>query len=590
MKKRQLLMGLGLVLLLVAAMLPSLTSCSSKTNPTTSTTTTTTTVVNSTTPVYGGTMTVLNDVGAQDPNSFDIGTTQMGNVTSVYINPYLEPFFAGDINTYGPRGSNAYAFQTDAYIPDQYLAGNIAQSWSFQENPLSLTITLKQGIMWTGNSNIGMAPRELTAQDCVFAETRQFQAPSMAPYFTWIKDCVAVDQYTFKYDFNSYQVGWEFYLLYGGGLAFPFAPESANAPNGGGANWKNAVGTGPFELSSFVDGSSVTYTKNSNYWGKATIAGTQYSTPFIQSLVYLIIPDQSTQLAAMQTGKLDLWTLVPETQGSTLQQQAPDMIQEKWVSDSLDIMIMNRNAAGPLSNLQVRQALCEATDFNTIAQNVYGGGDILGWPVARGNPSYTPVEDESSQIQALFSFNTTEAQQMLTAAGYPKGFTTSITIDSAYSQEADEATIIAADWAKVGVTVKIIQINTTALAEERDNDSYTGLICFPVFTDSSTTPLAWYQGNTLGGEYKTGEPLDIEANSALQEEDPAKQQTDVTQFCKDAILDCGIIGMPNPYVINCYWPWLRNYYGEIDAAYHNQVPMISELWIDQTLKTSDGYR
>jgi peptide/nickel transport system substrate-binding protein len=200
------------------------------------------------------------------------------------------------------------------------------------------------------------------------------------------------------------------------------------------------------------------------------------------------------------------------------------------------------------------------------------------------------VEDESSQIQALFSFNTTEAQQMLTAAGYPKGFTTSITIDSAYSQEADEATIIAADWAKVGVTVKIIQINTTALAEERDNDSYTGLICFPVFTDSSTTPLAWYQGNTLGGEYKTGEPLDIEANSALQEEDPAKQQTDVTQFCKDAILDCGIIGMPNPYVINCYWPWLRNYYGEIDAAYHNQVPMISELWIDQTLKTSDGYR
>ena len=92
MKKRQLLMGLGLVLLLVAAMLPSLTSCSSKTNPTTSTTTTTTTVVNSTTPVYGGTMTVLNDVGAQDPNSFDIGTTQMGNVTSVYINPYLEPF------------------------------------------------------------------------------------------------------------------------------------------------------------------------------------------------------------------------------------------------------------------------------------------------------------------------------------------------------------------------------------------------------------------------------------------------------------------------------------------------------------------
>jgi len=33
---------------------------------------------------------------------------------------------------------------------------------------------------------------------------------------------------------------------------------------------------------------------------------------------------------------------------------------------------MNRLKSGPLQNLQVRQALTEATDFATIAQNVYG--------------------------------------------------------------------------------------------------------------------------------------------------------------------------------------------------------------------------
>lgn len=597
MKQRNYWAVLGISVLLASALTLSLvqTSCSKNTTSSTvttnaSTVTTTTTTVSSNTPVYGGTVTMMNDVGAQDPTDWDMGLSNNGAVTSIYDNPYLEPFFNGDIDTYGPRGNGQDLFQLPQYIPSEYLHGNIAQSWSFQENPLSLTITLKPGIMWTGNTNIGMAPRELTAADCAFAETRQFTSPAMASYFTWIKDCVAVDQYTFRYDFNSYQADWEFFLLYGGGLAFPFAPESANAPNNGGHNWKNAVGTGPFELSNFVDGASVTYTKNPNYWGKTTINGTQYDEPFVDSLVYLVIPDESTELAALETGKLDMWTQVAYTQAASLKSAAPDMTQEKWQSDTVDVFKMNRLATdNPLSNLQVRQALTEATDFNTIAQDVYNGGNILGWPVAEGNPSYTPLNQESTTIQALFSDNVSAAQQMLTAAGYPKGFTTTITVDSSIAQETNEAQIIASDWAKIGVTLNITQLNTVALAEAKDNNTFTGLLCFPVATASALTPLQWYQGVMIGAVYKTGEPLDVEATAALQEEDPAKQQTDITQFCKDALLDCGILPMTNPYRLNCYWPWLENYYGEVDAAYHSQIPMVSELWINQNLKTSDGY-
>ena len=32
-------------------------------------------------------------------------------------------------------------------------------------------------------------------------------------------------------------------------------------------DWRNLVGTGPMELTDFVDGSSLTYTKYPNYWG-----------------------------------------------------------------------------------------------------------------------------------------------------------------------------------------------------------------------------------------------------------------------------------------------------------------------------------
>ena len=379
MKKK--ILWVGLSLLMVAVLLPSLalSSCAKATTSTSPTTSKTT----AGTPVYGGSMTMLNDVGAQDPSSWDPHLSQTGNVTSIYINPYLDWYFYGDIDKFGPRGNNQSLFQLPQYIPDQYLTGGIAQSWVFNTSPLSLTVTLKQGIMWTGNSHISMAPRELTSADCAFSGTRQITAPAVAFVFTWIKDCVAVDKYTFRWDFNTFYANWEFFLLYGGASAVSICPESANA-TGGAADWRNAVGTGPFILNNYTSGTSATYTRNPNYWGKTTINGKQYQEPFIDSLTYLIVPDQSTQLAALRTAKIDLYTQVAYSNAASLKQQAPNLIQEPWLSCSVDIMMMNRIDPGPLSNINVRQALFMATDFNTIMNLVYGGGDILGWPVAGG--------------------------------------------------------------------------------------------------------------------------------------------------------------------------------------------------------------
>jgi peptide/nickel transport system substrate-binding protein len=40
--------------------------------------------------------------------------------------------------------------------------------------------------------------------------------------------------------------------------------------------------------------------------------------------------------------------------------------------------------------------------------------------------------------------------------------------------------------------------------------------------------------------------------------------------------------------LNCYWPWINNYYSELDTGYYNGCPIISRIWIDQNLKKSLG--
>jgi peptide/nickel transport system substrate-binding protein len=534
-------------------------------------------------------MTMISDAGSTNPTSWDPHLTQVGQITSIYINPYIDWYAYGDIDKYGPRGSNATAFQLPQYIPDAYLTGGLAQSWELSANPLSLTVTIKKGIMWTGNAKIGMQAREVTADDCAFSGTRAIAAPARAGSYTWVKDCVAVDRYTFRWDFITYNANWEYYLFWGAGSATAIPPEMANAPNGGAANWQNAVGTGPFIIADFVDGSSVTYKRNPNYWGTTTINGQQYKLPFIDSLAYLIIPDPSTQLAGLRTGKIELDTQVPYTQGATLKQQAPDMIQKQWLYCSVDTISFNRLSGTPaLGNLAVRQALMKATDFNNLLQLVYGAGDVLGWPVARGNPSYTPLENQPAAVQDLFTYDSTKAKQMLSDAGYPTGFTTTITIDSSIPQQTTEATILASQWAKVGVTLQIAAVNAVALTSQKNSLTFKGLLVYAFPTANLLTPLNYFKGITVYSIYKIGEPLDLAAMAIVGEQDPVKAQVLSTQFCKDALLDAGFIPMANPDIILCYWPWLKNYYGETDAAYHNQIPMIARMWIDQNLKRSLG--
>ena len=160
------LLWFGLSLALVAALV--LSSCSNATSTTTTsstttttptkTTTTTTTVVTSTTttttattttpaantPIYGGTFVMLNNANTAsnaDPTGWDHMWAIALGQGSVWGNPYLEKLLIGDIDTYGPRGNNAFAFNLWEMVPEQYWTGLLATSWEITSTPTLNSLT-----------------------------------------------------------------------------------------------------------------------------------------------------------------------------------------------------------------------------------------------------------------------------------------------------------------------------------------------------------------------------------------------------------------------------------------------------------------
>ena len=140
----------------------ALASCATATSSTSSTTTntvasstttavkTTTTAVTTTTvattpatttpaantPIYGGTFTILNNANAAsnaDPTGWDHQMAIALGQASVWGNPYMEKLLVGDIDKYGPRGNNTFAFNLWENVPEQYWGGLLATGWEIQD-------------------------------------------------------------------------------------------------------------------------------------------------------------------------------------------------------------------------------------------------------------------------------------------------------------------------------------------------------------------------------------------------------------------------------------------------------------------------
>ncbi len=580
MRTKKFWVRVGLSLLIVAVMAPSLVLAScTKTSSTTTTVQTTTTTVTTTAanaPQYGGSLTVNTEWGSQAPSGFDDMTQTIWSA-SVWDNPFTEWLCKGDINTFGPRGTNAFSFQTFENVPEQYLTGQLAKSWTISTSPLQITYTLRQGIMFTGNTKIGMAARELTSADVVYSIKRTMATNGPASYVSFVKDATAPDRYTVVYTLNNYTANWDF--LVGGGMDMgaiqPQEMATANAP---GEDWRNSVGTGPFILTDYATGVGATYTKNPNYWGSVTIGGQSYKLPFIQTLYYPIIADPSTELAAIETGKIDWDPYQNMTNSSTLTSTSPTVIQDKYLYGKVDDFRMNRLNSKIVNQKTVRQALMIGTDLQTISNLLYNGGPIVSWPLGPQVPGFTPLAQLPAADQKLYTYSPTVAKQMLASAGYPNGFTIQLDVDAAHQ---DLANAVANMWTQIGVTLTINVLDTTSMAAAHDNVTYQDMLYENYTVVNPLTVLDLVDGTRLGANYLNTEPFLAMYNTAAAETNPTTRTADEQQLAVAMLDDVGQLAFAQTYNINCYQSWVKNYYNELDTGYYDQMPMIKQIWISK---------
>ena len=188
---------------------------------------------------------------------------------------------------------------------------------------------------------------------------------------------------------------------------------------------KAPVGAGPYKFVSFTPGVELVLEAFDQYWRK---------TPSVKRIVLRVIPDESTRLAALKNGEVDIAYSIRAELAEELQ-RTPGLTLRPTVGSAPYYLYFPEqwDAKSPWYDKRVRLAAKYALDYNTINKAL-----TLGYSHITG--SLMPENFEFYEKLAPPVYDPEKARQLLATAGLPGGFDAGFyTCDVAYANLGEAA-------------------------------------------------------------------------------------------------------------------------------------------------------
>lgn len=433
-----------------------------------------------------------------------------------------------------------------------------------------------------------MERRELDAHDVVYSYEVLEASPKRIPTFLeHIASVTARDDFTVVIELKHFNSEWQY--RFGYGYYTPIQPrEMANVNV---KDWRNATGSGPFQLANYVAGNKQVYTRNPDYWGKARLGGVDYQLPFIDRFTYRIIKDQATYLTALRTAEIDLLEVITWINVEPLQRSTPELRWSRRLLSQGTIFAM-RNDTAPFDDVRVRRAMNLAVDQQEIADLYHGGhAELFAFPMHPAFGEYfQPLEEMPPTVQELYTYQPERAKNLLAEAGYPDGFTTRAQACACNEPLLNQLQVIVDQLSRIGVTVEIEPLEYSAFLSAMTTKTHAPIYVNMSGHVSPTSSLRKFRSGEIWNPSMFDDAQwDLGVLDALKTRDEDERIASVRQLTVELLEQAPHVWLPTPYVYSAWWPWVKNYSGELRAGAVRPAPIYARLWIDQQLKRDMGF-
>lgn len=305
---------------------------------------------------------------------------------------------------------------------DGNLVDAIAESHTISEDGTVYTFKLRQGVKFHDGSLVTAEDVKYSLDRCAGTSTGE---PLVAA-FSSIESVNIVDDETVEVVLNAPDME---FLAY---LTEAIIPASNEDPAG------NPIGTGPYKFVSRAPQENFVLEKFDDYWG----------TPAnIETVTLKVIANSDTIVTSLNGGAIDMFVRITQSMTGEL---SDDYEVLEGTMNLVQAMYLN-NEVEPFNDVRVRQALCYAVDPQEIMDiNADGKGTQIGSSMFPAFGKYYMEE-----LNDLYATDLEKAKELLAEAGYPDGFSFTLTVPSNYQQHVDCAQVIAEQLKQIGVTANI---------------------------------------------------------------------------------------------------------------------------------------
>jgi peptide/nickel transport system substrate-binding protein len=289
-------------------------------------------------------------------------------------------------------------------------ANGAAERWELSPDGLTWTFWLRRDITFHNGA-------KLTAEDVKWSLEMVIKPESIAGFAVRLRRSIAeieaVDPYTLVIRTQKPDLWLAQDLSMAAGHEMAILPKAYYEQAGVEGFTANPIGSGPYKWVKGITGAFIELEAVDRHWAEGV--------PKYKMVKYMVVPEESTRIAMLQTGEVDIVSAsrerVPELQAKGFN------VFLKERGSVMGCYFHQQWDAVPLADKRVRQALNLAINREELAQFIFAGQAKLmamypvgSFAVAAGaDPNLPP-----------YPYDPEKAKQLLAAAGYANGFETTI--------------------------------------------------------------------------------------------------------------------------------------------------------------------
>ena len=397
-----------------------------------------------------------------DLNNVIISTPSLVAQADYARAPYVAPAHAAGLLAFG-----GYLYRYDPqgdYVPD--LATDFPE---FSADGLTMTVTLREGLVYSDGTPV-------VAQDAVVTLQRARDEGPFGAQMASFAGAEAVDDRTIVYTLNEPFSCLNNQIVCSENMPLHPHEQVLADPEG---YFAKPVSATQYVVSDWVPGSpTMVLEANPNYWAGEAV---------IKKLTLASATDPISRLLQVTTGAAAMGFDIPASVRADL---PDDVIQIVHPIGGTFWFVIRSDVEGPLGDVRVRKALCLAMDRDAINERAFlgtaePGGSILSR--YRSEWDYEDIVPLERDVEGALA--------LLAEAGYADGFSTPLQTMGARPGWTDASTILAENWADIGVTAEVQPLEDAIIIDNIINRAYDAMWIGSGGPNFSTLRTLFYPDN-----------------------------------------------------------------------------------------------